>query len=948
MEKRAYKLQEFVAHSSNVNCLSIGKKTGKVFITGGDDHKVNLWAVGKSTSLLSLSGHTSSVETVVFDSAEVLVLSGASTGAIKLWDLEEGKIVRNLTGHRLNCTAVEFHPFGEFFASGSSDANLKIWDIRKKGCLHTYKGHTQGVSTIKFSPDGRWVVSGGADNVVKIWDLTAGKLLQEFKYHVGQIRSIEFHPMEFLLATGSADRTVNFWDLETFELIGSAGPEVSGLRSMTFHPDGRTLFCGLEDKLKIFSWEPIKCHDVVDMGWSTLDDLSIHDGKLLACSHYRNCVDVWVADISLIEPHRVGGAPLSFGAKEQKFNVQEGIVNPITEKRTSPRAYEATEYRNIYVDTADSRKVAPKRIDSDNDLKVVCVLDPSDNYNLSSPTKSPGPEPRERNSSHAKSRSFTPPVVVPRNNAESTVRPRREANSTERGSPGIRREPTLARRPSSRKSDSKLSKTAEPVIVSSKKSGSDISEEPKFHFRFLSINEPTKTSEGNSISSTVADKVERTLSPDVPLSSSCENTVEVQNSNGETSSTTIVRGVAVQLGRTRSLVQRWESRDKCSNSEDLTNSALSEDLTSTSEHKGPLPRRKESSVPGKETEALDLLGKEREALDLLGKEGEALSLIEKEREASALLKKERETLALLKKEREALALLKKEREELAFLKKEREDLARLEKEKEALSLLEKEREAFALLEKEREVLAVIEKEKEASRLIEIEKEALSRMEKERETSLRMEKEREASRLIERRREASRINEKERETSRSIEKEREASRRNNEEVIDGIMQNHDIFLSDLRSRLTKLQVVRHFWLRNDVKGGIDAVGKLPDHCIQADVAAVLVEKMEIVTLDLFTCLLPLFTSLLNSDIDRHTNVSLEMLLKLVAIFGPVIRSTMSSSPSVRVDLQAERRRGLCKQCSIHLKKIKQLLPSVTRRGGSLAKGARELNLVLQEF
>jgi katanin p80 WD40 repeat-containing subunit B1 len=39
----------------------------------------------------SLCGHTSPVESVAFDSAEVLVLAGASTGVIKLWDLEEVK-----------------------------------------------------------------------------------------------------------------------------------------------------------------------------------------------------------------------------------------------------------------------------------------------------------------------------------------------------------------------------------------------------------------------------------------------------------------------------------------------------------------------------------------------------------------------------------------------------------------------------------------------------------------------------------------------------------------------------------------------------------------------------------------------------------------------------------------------------------------------------------------
>lgn len=39
----------------------------------------------------SLSGHTSPVESVAFDSAEVLVLGGASSGVMKLWDLEESK-----------------------------------------------------------------------------------------------------------------------------------------------------------------------------------------------------------------------------------------------------------------------------------------------------------------------------------------------------------------------------------------------------------------------------------------------------------------------------------------------------------------------------------------------------------------------------------------------------------------------------------------------------------------------------------------------------------------------------------------------------------------------------------------------------------------------------------------------------------------------------------------
>ncbi|XP_076896528.1 katanin p80 WD40 repeat-containing subunit B1 homolog KTN80.2-like, partial [Bidens hawaiensis] len=347
MAKNGYKLQEFAAaHSANVNCIKIGKKTRRHFVTGGDDQIVNLWSIGKPTPLTSLSGHTSPIESVAFDSTEVLVAAGASSGVVQLWDLEETKVVRTLNGHRSYCTAVEFHPFGEFLASGSMDTNLKIWDTRKKTCIHTYKSHKRAISTIRFTPDGRWVVSGGLDNIVKIWDITAGKLLHEFKFHEGHIRSMDFHPLEFLLATGSSDKTVKFWDLETFELIGSTWPEATGVQSITFHPDGRTLFCGLDSSLKVFSWQPVVCHDAVDLEWSTLGDICINDGKLLGCSYYQNSVGIWAADVSQIEPYK---AQLKYLDNDTK------------------------DIKNIYVDTAGVTTVISKDVSADSNKEFQSV-----------------------------------------------------------------------------------------------------------------------------------------------------------------------------------------------------------------------------------------------------------------------------------------------------------------------------------------------------------------------------------------------------------------------------------------------------------------------------------------------------------------------------------------------------------------------------------------------
>lgn len=42
-------------------------------------------------SMQSLSGHTSGIDSVSFDSSELLVAAGAASGTIKLWDLEEAK-----------------------------------------------------------------------------------------------------------------------------------------------------------------------------------------------------------------------------------------------------------------------------------------------------------------------------------------------------------------------------------------------------------------------------------------------------------------------------------------------------------------------------------------------------------------------------------------------------------------------------------------------------------------------------------------------------------------------------------------------------------------------------------------------------------------------------------------------------------------------------------------
>ncbi|PKA65250.1 Katanin p80 WD40 repeat-containing subunit B1 like [Apostasia shenzhenica] len=793
--KRAYKLQEFVAHTSNVNCLNIGGRTSRVLVTGGEDHKVNLWAIGKPNAILSLSGHTSAVESVSFDSSEVLVAAGAASGSIKLWDLEEAKIVRTLTGHRSNCISVDFHPFGEFFASGSLDTNLKIWDIRKKGCIHTYKGHTRGVNAIKFTPDGRWVVSGGEDNIVKLWDLTAGKLLHDFKSHEGQIQCIDFHPHEFLLATGSADKTVKFWDLETFELIGSTGPETSGVRSITFNPDGRTLLCGFHESLKVFSWEPVICHDTVEVGWSKLLDMNIHEGKLLGCSYNQSCVGVWVVDMLRVEPYTVAstarpnsrsesrsplGSNLSFQtgnnlkdsvgrlsvsqnseivSKEAKPIASVGIV-PATPQRTVV----STGSRTVTVNSsATAGGINLKRSLSKNngasgpqiinksDVVPVIVPKISSTLTINKSDVENVTVPRT-NCPQMINKSEVVPVIVPRTTEreELATESRKEMIAERLVACNIQSKINDSRRSSSSRDG--LERFNSPIqsgfmgnANSDNITGRD-SLNPSSGVNQL----PTNSERNMFVGRTMETAKLRAISSLEPCTGYQNETYDIRiNKPRDSNLLAVSRG-----GRTKSLVQSWERMERSP--------------------------RYESPTP---TDSFDSVATTNIPFTMRG----------------------------------------------------------------------------------------------------------------RSSSMR----------------------------------NETVSASDEDAIADLLEHHGQFIETAQSRLTKLRLVQRLWERKDIKGMVGALEKLSDHAVSADVFSVLVDRSDIITLDLCTCLLPPLTSLLESKMDRCLGISLEMLQKLVKIFGSVIYSTISAGPSVGVDLQAEQRLERCNLCYIELEKVKQNLTSLTR-------------------
>uniref|UniRef100_A0A8C7UKK3 Katanin p80 WD40 repeat-containing subunit B1 n=1 Tax=Oncorhynchus mykiss TaxID=8022 RepID=A0A8C7UKK3_ONCMY len=276
--KTSWRLQEIVAHSSNVACLALGKNSGRLLATGGEDCRVNIWAVSKPNCIMSLTGHNNPVECVKFNNSEEQVVAGSQSGSLRVWDLEAAKILRTLMGHKANICSLDFHPFGEYLASGSMDTNIKLWDVRRKGCVFRYKGHTQAVKCLAFSPDGKWLASASDDSTIKF------KMIGSSGGEMG--------PMQLTLFTVYLNYPCILFSPISLSLLS---------RCLAFNLDGCCLYSGAVDSLRVYGWEPERCFDVVPVGWGKVADLAICNHQLIGVSYNLANVSSYVVDLTRVK-----------------------------------------------------------------------------------------------------------------------------------------------------------------------------------------------------------------------------------------------------------------------------------------------------------------------------------------------------------------------------------------------------------------------------------------------------------------------------------------------------------------------------------------------------------------------------------------------------------------------------------------------------------------------
>ncbi len=203
-----------------------------------------------------LTGHTSSVDSVIFSPDSELLFSGGNVNdpEIRLWSVDSGELLEDdsLKGHPASVLTMAITPDGKTLVSSGEDSVINIWDLETMENKGIFLEHNSSVLSVAITPDSRSLVSGGLDGI-RVWSLTPQRPLYILDPIGNPAYSIAVHPNGYIIASGDGDGNVRFWDLRRAQLVSDFTPHGNVISSLIFTPDGKSLIStGFDRDVKVW------------------------------------------------------------------------------------------------------------------------------------------------------------------------------------------------------------------------------------------------------------------------------------------------------------------------------------------------------------------------------------------------------------------------------------------------------------------------------------------------------------------------------------------------------------------------------------------------------------------------------------------------------------------------------------------------------------------------
>jgi len=275
---------------------------GKRIATASQDKTAKIWDAVTGQLLLTLTGHTDSVNGIVYSPDGKRIATTSEDHIAKVWDASTGEELLTFSGHTDWASRIAFSPDGARLVTTSGDKTAKVWDAGTGKELLTFSGHGEWVWDVAFSPDGKRVATCGWDGFVRIWDASSGNELLTLPVEGGEdMRGVAFSPDGTRVAVASDGiYPIKIWDASTGEVLLSTNLGRSHTRDfpldIAFSPYGNLAATAGGDEPNAKVWDPITGEVLYTLSGHTSGISGVAfspDGTRLATASWDGAARVW-------------------------------------------------------------------------------------------------------------------------------------------------------------------------------------------------------------------------------------------------------------------------------------------------------------------------------------------------------------------------------------------------------------------------------------------------------------------------------------------------------------------------------------------------------------------------------------------------------------------------------------------------------------------------------